>query len=269
MSCLGSKHELLQVADHVIAHYYQRVPFVRNHPQAIDLDMLVMELMGGSIKMFPLSKDGSMLGMTAHERLIIRMELKDGTIIRDTLRPLDMLVMELMGGSIKMFPLSKDGSMLGMTAHERLIIRMELKDGTIIRDTLRPKDIVIDSSLAGFHNTGVRNFTLAHEIGHQLLHIYYPLLALSDQLEEDCADIIAEGLLLPECLVRASMAFFQFPDTLSHISRSQLDMNYPSFKKMARQLGVQRQLLANRMKYLHILTSDVPYRHTLSLMEAG
>lgn len=87
MSCLGSKHELLQVADHVIAHYYQRVPFVRNHPQAIDLDMLVMELMGGSIKMFPLSKDGSMLGMTAHERLIIRMELKDGTIIRDTLRP--------------------------------------------------------------------------------------------------------------------------------------------------------------------------------------
>lgn len=24
MSCLGSKHELLQVADHVIAHYYQR-----------------------------------------------------------------------------------------------------------------------------------------------------------------------------------------------------------------------------------------------------
>ena len=89
------------------------------------------------------------------------------------------------------------------------------------------------------------------------------------QMEEDCADIIAEGLLLPECLVRASMAFFQFPDTLSHISRSQLDMNYPSFKKMARQLGVQRQLLANRMKYLHILTSDVPYRHTLSLMEAG
>ena len=168
-----------------------------------------------------------------------------------------------------MFPLSKDGSMLGMTAHERLIIRMELEDGTIICDTLRPKDIVIDSSLAGFHNTGVRNFTLAHEIGHQLLHIYYPLLALSDQLEEDCADIIAEGLLLPECLVRASMAFFQFPDTLSHISRSQLDMNYPSFKKMARQLGVQRQLLANRMKYLHILTSDVPYRHTLSLMEAG
>ena len=125
------------------------------------------------------------------------------------------------------------------------------------------------SSLAGFHNTGVRNFTLAHEIGHQLLHIYYPLLALSDQLEEDCADIIAEGLLLPECLVRASMAFFQFPDTLSHISRSQLDMNYPSFKKMARHLGVQRQLLANRMKYLHILTSDIPYRHTLSLMEAG
>ena len=180
-----------------------------------------------------------------------------------------MLVMELMGGSIKMFPLSRDGSVLGMTAHERLTIQMELEDGTIIRDTLRPKDIVVDSSLAGFHNTGVRNFTLAHEIGHQLLHIYYPLLTLSDQLEEDCADIIAEGLLLPECLVRASMAFFQFPDTLSHISRSQLDMNYPSFKMMARQLGVQRQLLANRMKYLHILTSDVPYRHTLSLMEAG
>lgn len=218
MSCFGSKHELLQVADHVIAHYYQRVPFVWNHPQAIDLDMLVMELIGSSIKMYPLSQDGSVLGMTAYERIIIR---------------------------------------------------MTLKDGTIIRDTLLPKDIVIDSSLAGSRNTGARNFTLAHEIGHQLLHIYHPLLAFSDQLEEYCADVIAEGLLLPECLVRASMEFFQFPDTLSHISRSPLDANYPSFKKMARHLGVQRQLLANRMKYLHILTSDVPYRHTLSLMEAG
>ena len=118
--------------------------------------------------------------------------------------------------------------------------------------------------------SGQQFITLVSKSGATFyLVIYYPLLALSDQLEEDCADIIAEGLLLPECLVRASMAFFQFPDTLSHISRSQLDMNYPSFKKMARQLGVQRQLLANRMKYLHILTSDVPYRHTLSLMEAG
>ena len=98
MSCFGSKHELLQVADHVIAHYYQRVPFVRNHPQAIDLDMLVMELMGGSIKMFPLSKDGSMLGMTAHERLIIRMELEDGTIICDTLRPKDIVIDSSLAG---------------------------------------------------------------------------------------------------------------------------------------------------------------------------
>lgn len=44
---------------------------------------------------------------------------------------------------------------------------------------------------------------------------------------------------------------------------------FGSKHELARQLGVQRQLLANRMKYLHILTSDVPYRHTLSLMEAG
>lgn len=47
MSCLGSKHELLQVADHVIAHYYQRVPFVRNHPQAIDLDMKLYQKIDG------------------------------------------------------------------------------------------------------------------------------------------------------------------------------------------------------------------------------
>jgi 7,8-dihydro-6-hydroxymethylpterin-pyrophosphokinase len=48
MSCFCSKHKLLELANHAITHYYQRVPFVRNHPQAIDLDMLVMELMGGS-----------------------------------------------------------------------------------------------------------------------------------------------------------------------------------------------------------------------------
>ena len=151
MSCLSSKHELLQVADHIIAHYYQRVPFVRNHPQAIDLDMLVMELMGGSIKMFPLSKDGSMLGMTAHERLIIR---------------------------------------------------MELEDGTIICDTLRPKDIVIDSSLAGrfpqhrsaelYFGTRNRASAFAH-----LLSTPGSFRPVGRRLW----DIIAEGLLLPECLV--------------------------------------------------------------------
>lgn len=216
MSCLGSKHELLQVADHVIAHYYQRVPFVRNHPQAIDLDMLVMELMGGSIKMFPLSKDGSMLGMTAHERLIIR---------------------------------------------------MELKDGTVIRDTLRPKDIVVDSSLAGFHNTGARNFTLAHEIGHQLLRTHFPVEDLSHDLEEEFADIIAMGILLPERLVRAAMEYFQFPDKLYCVYRSHLDENYLRFKAMARHLGVQRQLLAERMRYMNVLTSDMPYRQSLLLLE--
>lgn len=29
MSCLGSKHELLQVADHVIAHYYHIISVFR------------------------------------------------------------------------------------------------------------------------------------------------------------------------------------------------------------------------------------------------
>ena len=216
MSYFGSKHALLELANHAITHYYQRVPFVRNHPQAIDLDMLVMELMGGSIKMFPLSRDGSVLGMTAHERLTIQ---------------------------------------------------MELEDGTIIRDTLRPKDIVVDSSLAGFRNTGARNFTLAHEIGHQLLRTHFPVEALSHDLEEEFADIIAMGILLPERLVRAAMEYFQFPDKLYCVYRSHLDENYLRFKAMARHLGVQRQLLAERMRYMNVLTSDVPYRQSLLLLE--
>ena len=57
MSYFGSKHALLELANHAITHYYQRVPFVRNHPQAIDLDMLVMELMGGT---FAISVDGDL-----------------------------------------------------------------------------------------------------------------------------------------------------------------------------------------------------------------
>ena len=77
------------------------------------------------------------------------------------------------------------------------------------------------------------------------------------------------GLLLPECLVRASMALFHFPDTLYYVSRSDLDVNYPRFKDMARHLGVSRRHLAYRMKYLNILTSDIPYRHLLPLPEGG
>lgn len=213
--------ELLEVANRAIAHYYQRFPFTWRCPQAIDLDLLALELTGSSNKMYPLSKDGSVLGMTAHERITVQ---------------------------------------------------MELEDGTVIRDTLLPKDIVVDSSLAGFRNTGARNFTLAHEIGHQLLRAHFPFENLPHEMEEEFADIIAMGILLPECLVRASMALFHFPDTLPYVSRSHLDVHYPCFKEMARHLGVQRQLLAERMKYLNILTSDVPYRQyrqSLLLLEGG
>ena len=97
----------------------------------------------------------------------------------------------------------------------------------------------------------------------------YPYQDLPYQIEEDFADIIAVGLLLPERLVRATIALFQFPDTLHYVSRSSLDVNYPRFKDMARHLGVSRRILAYRMKYLNILTSDVPYRHILPLMEIG
>lgn len=180
---------------------------------------------------------------------------------------LDLLALDLMGSSIKMLPLSKDGSLLGMTAHERLTVRLELADGTVIRDTLLPKDIVVDSSLAGFRNTGARNFTLAHEIGHHLLRAHFPFENLPHEMEEEFADIIAMGILLPECLVRAAMEHFQFPDKLHCVYRSHLDENYLRFKAMARHLGVQRQLLAERMRFMNVLTSDVPYRQSLLLLE--
>lgn len=208
--------ELLEVANRAIAYYYRRFPFAWQCPKAIDLDLLIMVLTGGSIKMFPLSKDGSVLGMTAHERLTIQ---------------------------------------------------VELEDGTVIRDTLRPKDIVVDSSLAGLHNTGARNFTLAHEIGHQLLRARFPVENLSHELEEEFADIIAMGILLPERLVRAAMEYFQFPDKLYCVYHSHLDENYLRFKAIAQHLGVQRQLLAERMRFMNVLTSDVPYRQSLLLLE--
>ena len=181
---------------------------------------------------------------------------------------LDFLL-ELAGGSIKMLPLSTDGSLLGLTVRERLIVRMVMSDGTVIRDTLRPQDIVVDSSLAGFRNTGNRNFTLAHEIGHQILHWYYPAGQWSAEQEEEFADILAVEILLPERLVRETAKFFQFPDTLAYASHSYLDDNYHRFKAMARYLGVTRQILADRMRELNILTDDVPYRHSLPLLEGA
>ena len=64
-----TQSELLKVADRAIAHCYKRFPFTGRCPQAIDLDLWALELMGSSIKMLPLSKDGSALGVTAHECL--------------------------------------------------------------------------------------------------------------------------------------------------------------------------------------------------------
>ena len=90
--------EMLSLADHATAYYYQKHPFSWKHPQPIDLDLLLMLLTGSNIKMWPLSKDGSVLGMTVHERLTIRMELEDGTVIRDTLLPKDIVVDSSLAG---------------------------------------------------------------------------------------------------------------------------------------------------------------------------
>ena len=110
---------------------------------------------------------------------------------------------------------------------------------------------------------GRYNFTVMHEVAHQILFYYsaregqkvkfrqYPSCE-RDWMEWQ-ADTLAAALLMPERLVRKAMAYVALPPKIRLLDSLLCPEEYTKFRDAAAILGVSKTALAIRMKQLGLL----------------
>lgn len=176
----------------------------------------------------------------------------------------------LLGYKIEYSYLSQDGSVLGQTAAAPL--------WTTVIDTtqgetyyyLDGKTILIEKRLLSNPRTiGRKNFTIAHELAHQLLNQHFPT-AYSVEGQHYCfnrkivkqevtnwnewqADALAAALLLPKEAIEEAMFVFGLGTKIKVLSKKYSEYKYGRFCEMAEFLGVSKTTLAYRMEHLGLL----------------
>ena len=80
-------------------------------------------------------------------------------INKDKPEPIDpeLFASVILGLNVKMLPLCSDGTVLGLTVFQKCSFTAILEDGTQLIEVFQPRDVVINSSLAGEKCTGSKN----------------------------------------------------------------------------------------------------------------
>ena len=166
--------------------------------------------------------------------------------------------------SVERFHLSRNGSILGMTAPMEFGVEVfddHMESGFYFLDG---KTILIEQDLISEHvPIGRYNYTVMHEVAHQILFHLNARILLKAALRqypasewdwgEWQADTLASAQLMPENLVRKVMAYVRLPQRI-HLLDSQLHPEeYRKFCDAAVILGVSKTALAIRMKQLGLL----------------
>ena len=176
-------------------------------------------------------------------------------ISKDRPEPIDpeLFASAILRLNVKMLPLCSDGTVLGLTVFQKCSFTAILEDGTQLIEVFQPRDVVINSSLAGDKYTGCRNFTIAHEAAHQILadlfpadygkdakhcgHISYREKNNHFSWEEWQADTLAAELLMPTFLINAEMKRVGLQIQNGILYKSTSDPNYRKILDMAQTYG--------------------------------
>ena len=182
---------------------------------------------------------------------------------------------EMLGYRIEYVYIARDGSILGQTSSGRIWTEIfddnmnkmffELDGSTILVD----KRLLSNPKLAGR-----KNFTIAHEIAHQIINRQYPEM-YETQNRTFCdyrrsvkprkkivdwyewqADALAAALLLPVDALQDSMFMFGLGEKMKMLSRKYSDTRYKYFCDMADYLQVSRTALSYRMEQLGLLDNN-------------
>ncbi len=178
----------------------------------------------------------------------------------------------ILGFQIQFVYITKDGSILGQTSNDEVWT-------TIHDDNMKPmlfqldgKTILVDKRLRDNPKlVGRMNFTIAHELSHQLINRLFPdpagaqnrmycdyrRSAKPRKVEKDwCewqADALASALLLPLDAIQDAMFMFGLGDKMKVLSRKYSEWKYLRFCEMAEYLQVSRTALSYRMEQFGLL----------------
>lgn len=179
---------------------------------------------------------------------------------------------EMLGFRIEYVHITKDGSILGQTSSGRIWTEIFDDDMNKMFFELDGSTILIDKRLLNSPKiVGRKNFTIAHEIAHQILNRRYPEMynrqnrifcdyRRSEQSQKKIvdwyewqADALAAALLLPLDALRDSMFMFGLGEKMKMLSRKYSENRYNDFCDMADYLQVSRTALSYRMEQLGLL----------------
>ena len=173
---------------------------------------------------------------------------------------------------------SLDGSILGVTSPDEQYVPVYY-DSEECYYYLDGNTILIDARLCASPKTvGRKNYTLAHEIAHQILYKAFPdaygsarrLMCdyrrtpenrrkVTDWTEWQ-ADVLAAALLMPKDAVLDGMFLAGLGEHIGTLSQKYTPNKYDSFCRLAEALGVSRSALAFRMERLGLLDKNLLYR---------
>ena len=182
----------------------------------------------------------------------------------------------LLGYTIDYRYLTRDGSILGKTASGRMWISVYDSDNTEMLYELDGKTILIEKRLLfSPRNIGRKNFTIAHELAHQIINHAFPesygvnCRVFCDyrrsvkpkkkvvDWHEWQADALAASLLLPSDAITDAMFIFGLGEKMKVLSRKYSQYNYERFCDMAEYLQVSKTALAYRMEQLGLLDRNL------------
>lgn len=178
---------------------------------------------------------------------------------------------EMLGFKIEYAYITKDGSILGQTSAGKVWTTIYDSNMTPFLFELDGSTILVDKRLNNTKTAGRRNFTIAHEIAHQIINREYPRM-YGAQNRTFCdyrksvkqtkkinnwyewqADVLAAALLLPVDALKDGMFMFGLGDKMKMLSRKYSENRYNLFCEMADYLQVSRSALAYRMEQLGLL----------------
>lgn len=186
-----------------------------------------------------------------------------------------MKLAQLLGLTVDFQSLSLDCSILGMTAPMEACVTISDDNGEPMMYCMDGSTILIEKKLLYPKAVGRMNFTLAHEMAHQVLYRKYPD-SYGSQQQIICdyrrseqskrqvdnwfewqADALAAAMLLPRDAILETMYLFGLGERMKVLSKRYSPNKYESFCDMAKTMHVSRTALAYRMEQLGLLERNL------------
>ena len=168
---------------------------------------------------------------------------------------------DVLGLQVDFQYLTKDGSVLGLTTPEEALIPVLDMDGNPFLYHLDGRTVLVEQRWITCSVPWRRNFTIAHEIAHQILYRLFPeaygmqrrTLCDYRRSSKPCkqitdwaewqADTLGAAILLPEDAVQEGMFIFGLGDQMTVLSKKYSPNKFEAFCRMADFLGASRTTL--------------------------